>query len=130
MSRVFLQAGHRLQRPDWLAEVAGLEPCDDAPRVARMSEAKSGFYLQAWTDRVTRLDGLRGLGDTARLCSGVRHSASSRAFTPVFDGLWTRVNALWLIRATCYLRDPSASLRTDERLARRARRTPRTGGEP
>src|SRR5262249_56269665 len=22
------------------------------------------------------------------------HSASSRAFTPVFDGLWTRVNAL------------------------------------
>src|SRR6266446_4238699 len=23
-----------------------------------------------------------------------RHSASSRAFTPVFDGLWTRVNAL------------------------------------
>jgi len=75
MSRVFLQAGHRLQRPDWLAEVAGLEPCDDAPRVARMSEAKSGFYLQAWTDRVTRLDGLRGLGDTARLCSGVRHGS-------------------------------------------------------
>src|SRR5262249_6732906 len=25
---------------------------------------------------------------------GFRHSASSRAFTPVFDGLWTRVNAL------------------------------------
>ena len=25
---------------------------------------------------------------------GYRHSASSRAFTPVFDGLWTRVNAL------------------------------------
>src|SRR5215467_11249709 len=24
------------------------------------------------------------------------HSASSRAFTPVFDGLWTRVNALML----------------------------------
>ncbi len=23
-----------------------------------------------------------------------RHSASVRAFTPVFDGLWTRVNAL------------------------------------
>jgi hypothetical protein len=23
-----------------------------------------------------------------------RHSASLRAFTPVFDGLWTRVNAL------------------------------------
>jgi hypothetical protein len=26
--------------------------------------------------------------------SGYRHSASLRAFTPVFDGLWTRVNAL------------------------------------
>ena len=25
---------------------------------------------------------------------GCRHSASLRAFTPVFDGLWTRVNAL------------------------------------
>jgi hypothetical protein len=25
---------------------------------------------------------------------GFRHSASIRAFTPVFDGLWTRVNAL------------------------------------
>jgi hypothetical protein len=25
---------------------------------------------------------------------GFRHSASLRAFTPVFDGLWTRVNAL------------------------------------
>jgi hypothetical protein len=25
---------------------------------------------------------------------GFRHSASRRAFTPVFDGLWTRVNAL------------------------------------
>ena len=24
------------------------------------------------------------------------HSASLRAFTPVFDGLWTRVNALML----------------------------------
>ena len=24
------------------------------------------------------------------------HSASVRAFTPVFDGLWTRVNALML----------------------------------
>src|SRR6266508_2107524 len=24
-----------------------------------------------------------------------RHNASLRAFTPVFDGLWTRVNALW-----------------------------------
>ena len=30
-----------------------------------------------------------------RLLAGVpAHSASLRAFTPVFDGLWTRVNAL------------------------------------
>jgi hypothetical protein len=29
------------------------------------------------------------------LCSWLsRHSASSRAFTPVFDGLWTRADAL------------------------------------
>jgi hypothetical protein len=29
------------------------------------------------------------------LCSRLsRHSASLRAFTPVFDGLWTRVDAL------------------------------------
>src|SRR4029450_8356321 len=33
--------------------------------------------------------------DYARTGSaGCRHSASLRAFTPVFDGLWTRVNAL------------------------------------
>ena len=29
-----------------------------------------------------------------RGCPACRHSASLRAFTPVFDGLWTRVNAL------------------------------------
>src|SRR6266511_2884489 len=33
--------------------------------------------------------------DYARTGSaGCRHSASLRAFTPVFDGLWTRVNGL------------------------------------
>ena len=31
---------------------------------------------------------------TWRAEPGCRHSASKRAFTPVFDGLWTRVNAL------------------------------------
>jgi hypothetical protein len=33
-------------------------------------------------------------GHVAPLPNPPPHSASTRAFTPVFDGLWTRVNAL------------------------------------
>src|SRR5712692_1737311 len=52
------------------------------------------------------------------------HSASLRAFTPVFDGLWTRVNALMLgIQSQAFeLRDSGSPLsrgRTD--VARRRR---------
>jgi len=41
-----------------------------------------------------------------------RHSASLRAFTPVFDGLWTRVNALVAHAATGPLARSASSPRT------------------
>src|SRR5216683_2139135 len=48
------------------------------------------------------------------------HSASSRAFTPVFDGLWTRVNALMLgIQEELGPRLRVWSRRIGERLERR-----------
>jgi hypothetical protein len=42
-----------------------------------------------------------------------RHSASLRAFTPVFDGLWTRVNALMaLLRVRAGFSNHAPLLRT------------------
>src|SRR5690348_17576105 len=51
--------------------------------VARMSEATSGSHPQAWTDHVTRLDGLcECQGDAARRCSGVRHGLAASGLLP------------------------------------------------
>jgi hypothetical protein len=89
--------------------VAACGPFDAGLRtqqVARMSEAKSGISrlktrpatagvrhsLAVSRSGVASVQ--RPMGYAWRAEPGYRHSASSRAFTPVFDGLWTRVNAL------------------------------------
>jgi hypothetical protein len=44
------------------------------------------------------------------------HSASLRAFTPVFDGLWTRVNALMLAIQSPHAEGLGPRFRGDERM--------------
>src|SRR5262249_62215650 len=59
-------------------------------RVFSNDPSPSDIYTLSLHDALPILSAATSGGEFA----AYRHSASLRAFTPVFDGLWTRVNAL------------------------------------
>jgi hypothetical protein len=67
-----------------------------AASVARMSEATSGFYPQAWTDHVARLDGL------CECEAAPRDDAPAFAMGWPLQARYSRIS-LRSIRATCSL---------------------------
>jgi hypothetical protein len=84
----YLLRGPQLSRANSSAhaELFSIDMLPVSASVARMSEATSGSRPQAW-DRARHQDRrpMRVLGDTARLCSGVRHGSAT-------SGLLSRIS--------------------------------------